>query len=127
MMSVHQFARFKITETEWQLVHDEMYAALIAVAQARQTITYSELSLRIPSVHLHPGSYTFMRILGAICEAEEAAGHGMICALVVSKATGTPGGGYFRAAALRGRDTDDLQHYWEEEVERVFAAWAVNP
>ncbi|MBK8020691.1 MAG: hypothetical protein IPK19_04480 [Chloroflexi bacterium] len=117
-------ARFKLTESEWTAVRAEMYAELIALAKARQIITYSDLALRLPSVYVHPGSYAFTRLLGEICDLEEEAGRGMICALVVSKATGMPGAGYFRGAAHRGRDVSDLDRCWQEECERVFDAWA---
>ncbi|MCK6579024.1 MAG: hypothetical protein L6Q98_13055 [Anaerolineae bacterium] len=121
---MHPPARFKLTESEWRSVREEMYAELIVVAKARQIITYSDLALRLPTAYVHPGSYAFTRLLGEVCDAEEAAGRGMICALVVSKATGIPGAGYFRGAAARGRDVSDLDRCWREECERVFDAWA---
>lgn len=117
-------ARFKITEAEQTAVRAEMYAILIACAKRRETITYSDVAQRIETAYLHPGSYTFLRILSSICKEEEDAGRGMICALVVSKATGIPGGGFFSALAARGRDLSNIEAAWGEECDRVFEAWA---
>lgn len=98
-----------------------MYAELIALAKARQTITYSELARQLGIHHRHPA---FMQILGEICREEEAEGRGMLCALVVAKATGIPGGGFFAGAAAWGRDVSEMEQSWREECERVFEAWA---
>ncbi len=117
-------ARFTITPAEQTAVRAEMYAVLIDCARRRETITYSDVAQRIDTAYLHPGSYTFLRILGSICQEEDDAGRGLICALVVSKLTGIPGGGFFRALAGYGRDTSDAEAAWREECERVFAAWA---
>src|SRR5262249_18209735 len=91
----------KLDKTGWRTTREAMRAELIALAKKRQTITYSELGLLIGVHHRSPA---FMSILGEVCEDEENAGRGMICALVVGKATGIPGGGFFAGSAARGRD-----------------------
>lgn len=116
-------ARYTLTEVEWELVRDAMRVELIELAKRRQIVTYSELALLLP-VYVHPGSYAFTRLLGQVCDAEEQAGHGMLCALVVSKATGIPGAGFFRGAAERGLDASDPERCWREELDRVFDYWA---
>lgn len=118
-------ARFKLTEIEWETVVQAMRVELIELAKAGRVVTYGELALMLP-IYVHPGSYAFTRLLGAVCSAEDLAGKGLLCALVVSKATGMPGGGFFRGMAEQGYDMTDLEACWRAEVERVFAYWRVQ-
>ncbi len=118
-------ARFTLTEVEWETVVEAMRVELIALARAGRIVTYGELALLLP-IYVHPGSYAFTRLLGAVCSDEERAGHGLLCALVVSKATGIPGAGFFRGMAARGYDMTDLEACWRAEVERVFDYWRVQ-
>ena len=119
-------ARVTITEAERGGVKDEMRAILIVQARARQTITYGELARRLTRVTLHPHSFIFTRLLQEVCGEEERAGHGQLCALVVSKATGKPSGGYFGMAAKRGLSVDDLDARWQEDLQAVFDYWAAH-
>jgi hypothetical protein len=119
---VHATARYTLYEGEWDVMVAAMRDELIEAARQKRIVTYSDLALLLP-VHIHPGSYTFTRLLGAVCGEEERQGHGLLCALVVSKATGLPGAGFFRAVAERGYDASDIEGYWRAEVERVFAFW----
>jgi hypothetical protein len=119
-------ARYTLTETEWELVREAMRVELIALARQERIVTYSELALLLP-VYVHPGSYAFTRLLSQVCSAEADAGHGPLCALVVSKATGMPGAGFFRGMAERGCDASDPETYWRAELERVFAYWRTAP
>jgi hypothetical protein len=100
-----------------------MRALLIDLARRRELITYSEMCARLETVTLHPHSFVFARLLREVCGEEEAKGHGMLCALVVSKTTGMPGGGYFRGMAELGFDASDLEARWREDVDAVFAYW----
>ena len=118
-------ARFTLTEIEWEVVVEAMRVELIELAKQGRVVTYGELALMLP-VYVHPGSYAFTRLLAQICSEELRAGHGMLCALVVSKATGIPGAGFFRGMAEYGRDMSDLEACWRAEVERVFAQWRVQ-
>ena len=115
--------RYSLTKEEWDLMVDAMRAELIALAKQKRIVTYSDLALSLP-VYIHPGSYNFTRLLSKVCSEEEDAGHGLLCALVVSKATGIPGAGFFRGAAERDYDASNIDQYWRDEVERVFAYWA---
>ena len=121
-MSVHSAARYTLYEGEWDVMVAAMHVELVELAKQKRIVTYSDLSLLMP-VHIHPGSYTFTRLLTQVCDEEERMGHGLLCALVVSKATGMPGAGFFRGAAQRGYDPSEPQAYWHAEVERVFAYW----
>lgn len=116
-------ARFTLTEVEWETLRQAMRVELIELAKQRRTITYGELALLLP-VYVHPGSYAFSRLLGQVCAEAEAAGEGLLCALVVSKATGMPGAGYFRGIAERGCTADDVTDCWRDDLERVFERWS---
>jgi len=104
-------------------IKEEMRAILIQFARQGETITYSDLSLRLQYAPLHPHSFLFSHILRDICREEETAGHGQLCALVVSKTTGMPGGGYFRRDIWHNLETDDLETMWRSELESVFDYW----
>jgi hypothetical protein len=104
---------------------EAMRLELIELAKQKRFVTYSELALMLP-VYIHPGSYAFTRLLSRVCAEEEEAGHGLLCALVVSKSTGIPGAGFFRGAALRGYDASDPDTYWQAQLEQVFAYWGVE-
>lgn len=119
-------ARFTLTEAEWDVVRESMRVELIALARQERIVTYSELALLLP-IYVHPGSYAFTRLLGQVCAAEAALGHGPLCALVVSKATGIPGAGFFRGLAELGADASNPEAYWRAELERVFAYWRTAP
>ena len=116
-------ARFKLTEVEWETVRDAMHIELIELAKQQRIVTYGDLALLLP-IYVHPGSYAFTRLLTQVCVEAEAAGEGMLCALVVSKSTGIPGAGFFRGMAERGMDVSAAEAYWHDEVERVFAQWS---
>jgi len=117
-------AKVKVTEAERGAIKDEMRAILHEQARARQTITYGELAGRLTSVTLHPYSFIFTRLLQEVCGEEERAGHGQLCALVVSKATGMPSGGYFGMAAKQGLPTSDLEARWQEDLQALYDLWA---
>ncbi len=118
-------ARFTLTEIEWEVMREAMRVELIELAKQKRIVTYSELALLLP-VYVHPGSYAFTRLLGQVCSDEFEAKHALLCALVVSKSTGMPGGGFFRGMAERGIDTADLEACWRAEVEQVFAYWSTS-
>ena len=101
-----------------------MRLTLIALAKGRRTICYSELARGLQTATLHHRSPLFTPLLIEVCDEAERAGDGPLCALVVRKADGLPGKGYFEAAALRGADIQDPEIYWRGEAERVWAQWA---
>lgn len=118
-------AVFTLTAEEKASYIEEMRAILIEQARMRQTITYSDLALAM-SIYLHPHSYTFANIMRLVCREELAKGHGQLCALIVSKVTGMPGGGYFKGISPLPDDEAmlDAESYWRGELEAVFAYWA---
>lgn len=116
-------SQVRLTEMERNTVKQEMRAILILCARERRLITYSDLCDEITSARLHPGSFIFTRLLREVCGDVEAEGGGILCALVVSKSTGMPGGGYFTGVAQLGRDASDLMARWQADVEEVYRLW----
>lgn len=109
----------------WDAAVREIREICILTAKLRTTITYGELTVRLTSIAADPGSYVFHHLLRAMCQAEEAAGRGMLCALVVQKATGKPGAGFFKAIPkVRPDEAGDLEACWQAECERLYDYWA---
>lgn len=115
--------KVRLTDSETSAVKQVMAAVLIERARARQTITYSELAAQLP-VHIHPHSFVFSRLLRAVCAEELQKGHGQLCTLVVSKATGLPSSGYFIGTAAEGRDASHMEALWRQDLEEIWARWA---
>lgn len=118
-------AVFTLTAEEKVSYIEEMRAVLIERARMQQTITYSELALSM-SIYLHPHSYTFGNIMRLVCREALAKGQGQLCALIVSKVTGMPGGGYFKGISPTPDDATafDAESYWRRDLDAVFAYWA---
>ncbi len=116
--------RTRVTDMERSAVKAEMLAVLIDCAKARQTITYGGLCARLTTVTLDPGTFVFTRLLREVCAEAAARGDGPLCALVVSKATGRPSGGYFAREITEVSGPDTLEALWRTELDEVFAQWA---
>jgi len=99
-----------------------MREILIGVARIEATITYGDLAAQLQTIAPHPGSYVFQALLRELCREEEDAGRGMLCALVVAKATGIPGQGFFKGMIHNGREQTDTQG-WHAECDRLYALW----
>ncbi|MFN8379868.1 MAG: hypothetical protein U0452_14485 [Anaerolineae bacterium] len=117
-------ARTRVTEMERPAVKAEMAAILIACARQRQTITYGGLCDRLTTVTLDPGTFIFSHLLREVCGEEYRKGHGQLCALVVSKATGMPSSGYFAREIVDMNGPETLEALWHSELEDTFARWA---
>ena len=115
--------KVRLTDAERAAVKAAMHTALIQQAKAKQTITYSELAARLP-VLIHPHSFVFSRLLREVCAEGFEKGHGQLCALVVSKQTGMPSGGYFVGSATPSCDMSNLESAWLEDLESLFTLWA---
>ncbi|MCA9883804.1 MAG: hypothetical protein KC708_12570 [Anaerolineae bacterium] len=117
--------KYGLTPEQWQQAVDEVREICIDVARQRSLITYSEVCKRMRTVNPHPGSYVFQAILREMCFSEEAAGRGLLCALVVNQSKGIPGAGFFRALGQeRPQFADDLQAGWREECEFLYQYWS---
>ena len=117
-------ARTRVTDMERPAVKQEMAAVLIACAKEGRTITYGGLCDQLTTVTLDPGTFIFSHLLREMCAEEAAKGHGPLCALVVSKATGMPSAGYFAREIIEVSGPDSLDAFWRAELAEVFARWS---
>jgi hypothetical protein len=109
---------------DWQRAKEEMKQVLIESAKLCQTITYSDLVPKIKAIDLPRNSPAFWNMLGEISTEEDAAGRGMLTAIVVhGQGDALPGAGFFRLGKKLGRDTSDKRACWIEELKRVYGAW----
>lgn len=114
---------YTLTPDELSAYKDVMRDLMIEAARAKRTITYSELAADNPVAYLHPHSFMFANIMRKICAEEYEQGHGQLCALVVSKITGMPSGGYFKGMATEHDTQVDLEARWRQDLDAVFAYW----
>jgi len=100
----------------WQKAKDE---AIREIVRRRSPIFYSDLTKRIPTIAFGPHDYAFHFLLYEISVEENAAGRGMLSALVVRQEDGLPGQGFFDLAKDLGRDVSDRIRCWSEETRVV--------
>lgn len=115
--------RYGLPIDQWDAAKAEIRSFLRNLARSDALITYGDMTAQLRTVAFHPGAYAFHALLREVCYEEDEAGHGMLCALVVSKADGTPGQGFFKAMALRGRDCSDPLVCWEQERAHIRRIW----
>ena len=113
-------------QTAWEAAKQEAEAILNAVAADPNGIpvAYSELASKITAIRFAPDQSEFRHFLGQLSTDSDAAGRGMITALVVYKdrSKRSPGPGFFKLAKRLGRDISDPDACWIAEVKRVRAA-----
>jgi hypothetical protein len=112
---------------QWDAAKQQATAALVAVARrrgSRGSISYSDLVSQITALRLEPHDPRLFHLLGEISSEEDAAGRGMLTAIVVHK-TGDkqPGPGFFELAKSLGRDTRDPLTCWAQEYTKVHDYW----
>lgn len=109
----------------WETAKDEGKEVLRVCACARQMIPYSTFVQRISAITIEAHDPRLAHFLEEITSEENAAGRGMLTALVVHK-TGDlqPGPGFFELARNLGYQFSDIEKFWIQEVKRVFEAWA---
>ena len=111
----------------WQAAKDEVRRILIERARNRETIAYSELTSLLRAVGLALDSDALATLLREISTEEDAAGRGMLSAVVVhGKGNRMPGVGFFRLAESLGRDTKDRRVFWSNELEKVYEDWQLG-
>jgi hypothetical protein len=108
----------------WDEVKAEIHALLIQVARNRELITYSEITAELQTATLHYHSHIFARLLNEACYDEDDAERPLLGAVVVTKQTGMPSGGFFRIAAERGYDVSDPEAFWRSELARLYDEWS---
>ncbi len=115
----------KVIQARWEAVKNEIRHILVQRAKDKETITYSELARMLQTVHMHYHSHIFFRLLIELGNEEDAEGRPCLPALVVTKQTGIPGGGFFTGLALEySENHNTLEEYWRSRLEEVFAYYA---
>jgi hypothetical protein len=115
-------ALYGYTDEQWNAAKEEMRDALIPRAAAEDTMSYTELTTKIHSIHFAPDDHSLHHMLGEISEEEDAAGRGMLSVIVVHKeGDKMPGPGFFLLAKKLGRDTSDRVRCWSDELTKVYA------
>jgi hypothetical protein len=109
----------------WEEARQQAMRAIIEHARATGgTITYGQLTIKITAIRFDPHDYAFHAMLYQISELEEAAGRGLLSALVVhapdaTKGANMPGDGFWACAADFGRNVGDREKCWIAEVKRL--------
>lgn len=118
---------FGIPRDKWDAAKQQARAQMIERARVRGLIAYSELVRGISAIAVAAYDTRLFHLLGEISSDEDAAGRGMLTALVVHK-TGDrqPGPGFFELAKHLGRDTSDNLGCWVKELDRVYTVWALG-
>jgi hypothetical protein len=108
----------------WEKAKSE---AIRTIVHKGSTISYSELAANIRSIAFDPHDHGFHYLLGQISVEEDAAGRGMLSALVVHKLDGMPGEGFWDLAQTLGRDIKDRVRCWSRETELVLSHFPCHP
>ncbi len=106
----------------WDAAKEKLRSVLWDTAKRKQQLTYSAgvATLR-DLIIFDPHDSAFHHMLGQISVEEDAAGRGLLSALVVYKdGEGQPGPGFYDLAQRLGRDTSDKMRFWVDEVSRLF-------
>ena len=111
---------------QWEKAKEEARLAIVKQARIESDMTYGELTRAIRNISFEPHDHVFHLMLGQISEEEDAAGRGMLTALVVCQDDRRPGPGFWRLAARLGRNTKDREKFWTEEFQQVVRGWKRN-
>lgn len=110
---------------DWHRAKQEVRAALIQRAKAKDVISFAELVRKVTAIQLDPDSLALSKLLREIAVAEHAAGRGMLSAVVVySNGDMQPGPGFFNLAGRLRKNTYDSLRCWIKELKRVYGYWA---
>jgi hypothetical protein len=116
MCAVNSAETFGYPAQTWERAKTEAIRAIVLEAKP---MPYSDLAKKIMSVSFGAHDRIFHSFLGQISVEEDAAGRGMLSALVVHKDDGKPGKGFFDLAKTLGRDVTDEDRCWNDEVKTV--------
>jgi hypothetical protein len=117
--------------SEWESAREWTLRRLQAVARARTTITYSNLTQEMSRsglIPLEPHSSALAALLGHVNLLEHEEGRPLISALVIYKSgDAEPGQGFWNFARDLGIDIGSGPHarleFWSAEVQRCYAFW----
>lgn len=108
--------KYGLAIEKWHEAVAEIQAILQQAAREHVLMTYGEVTNHMQVIQAHPGAYVFTAMLREACRLEEQATGVQLCALVVSKASGRPGAGYYRLMPCEG----DLDDCWRATAEAAF-------
>jgi hypothetical protein len=116
---------FGYPRAEWEAARGETRRVLIERAKSRGIIGYAELIANVKTIQLERHSPALSAMLGEVASLEDAAGRGMLTAVVIHKYRDQlPGPEFYQLAQQLGRDTSDRRKCWSDEAERVYAQWS---
>jgi hypothetical protein len=118
---------FGFTPQAWEAAKREATCAIVRAGRRGQTITYSDLVREITSIQIEPHSYAMNGLLDEISKEEDAAGRGILTALVVRKEDGVPAEGFWASALDIGRDIKNKDAMWVTEFKRVLEECKRHP
>ena len=118
---------FGFSKQAWEAAKREAICAIVRAGRLLQMITYSDLAAKISSIQVEPHSYPMNALLDEISKEEDAAGRGILTALVVRKEDGVPAEGFWGSAQDIGRQYKDKDAMWAAEVTRVFGGCKSHP
>ena len=122
MCIFHVASTYGYSQQLWDAAKERLRMALWNAAKGQRQVTYSDGVAEIRDIiSFDPHDTVFHHMLGQISVEEDAAGRGMLSALVVHKhGDGQPGPGFYELAQCLGRDTTDKVRFWVDEVNRLF-------
>ncbi len=119
-------SRYGFSEADWERTKGEMRRILIGVAGTPdEFVSYSELVPQVSTITFDPRDPRLWDMLREISSEENAAGRGMLTA-VVTHARGDmmPGQGFFELARALGHNPSDEIAFWLEQVRIVREMWS---
>ena len=118
-MTVTSGEMFSFKADAWEKGKHEAICAIVSTGRREDLISYSDLSKQIISIRVEPHDYAMDRLLDEISKEENAAGRGILTALVVLKEERVPAEGFWASAHAIGCVIDDKWAFWIAEVKRV--------
>jgi hypothetical protein len=104
----------------WNSAKEKLRARLWRQAIQSVPLTYGDAAQEIKDlIAFDPHDHIFHIMLGQISVEEDAAGRGLLSALVVYQDDGWPGPGFFDLAHEYGREVHQKERCWIEEVNRL--------
>ena len=108
--------RHGFAESDWESAKEQAKTVMVQRARRGRTMTYTDLCNEIEAIRFDPHDPRLPHFLGQISTEEDAAGRGMITAVVVHKHDGQPGKGFFELARSLGRQVNDEEATWIAEL-----------
>ena len=118
---------FGFTPEAWERGKLEATCAIVRAGRKGEFITYSELANSVIRIRIEAHDFAMIRLLDEISKEENAAGRGILTALVVLKDERVPAEGFWASARDIGRVIGDKWVFWSKEVKRVMVECKKHP